>query len=476
MLAKVLARVVGALCVLSLCHLAIWTLRRARRSVPSGTVEPALTITREPDPGVVGRIVREARAVDDVLREWGEHLLTAGRRPGSIQAFRSRVRIVCKDLGWTAPAQFNARELEAYFAQRQQAARESGSKRLGRGSTRWSSTTQNMTLSALRRFMAFAVARAYVESNPFAGMTPTRGTVGAGSRAATVEEARALIRSAYSAHQRRAVVSQRWAFYALLFLTGLRQKELASIRWCDLELDAETPFFRSDPAWSKTRKLQFVALAPEAVTVFRALAERRGSANGEATVFEQRPSQAAWARDLRAAGVRDTDQRGRKLTAHGARKSLATWLDRLGTPAGIVAQITRHADGITQERYIDADTKTQAQYLRALPKILPDWDDKGLDPTPDPTDTHGVTAGPHPQSKPTTAPLPAVTSTGASGVVLHAEDLAVGSQDSRGETPKCEYRPLPDSSAITLTLGNSRATIEGPPDEVLRLAARLLRT
>lgn len=464
------------MCALTLCRLAVWLLRTAKSSIESGPVEQALTIERAPPPGVVGRIVPEAKPVDEVLREWSAHLLTAGRRPGSIASFAARVKIVCKDLGWTTPAQFTPRGLEAYFEARQNAARQSADKRLGRGSVRWSSTTQNMTLSAVRRFVAFAQARGYVDNNPFVGMTPTRGEVGAGSRAASVEEARALIQAAYNAHQRRAVASERWAFYALLFLTGLRQKELGCVRWSDLELDAEVPFLRSDPSWSKTRKLQYVALAPEAVTVFRMLAEKRRRSPADSVVFDHRPAQALWLRDMKAAGVPAVDKRGRKLTAHGARKSLATWLDRLGTPPGIVAQITRHAEGITQERYIDADTKTQAQYLAQLPKILPDWGPKSVDRDTSRPDTDVTTAGTHPQIEPTSAPPPAVVSRGASGVVLSAvRSLAVETQDNTGER-NVSVSPITEKQAsMTLNLGNSRASLEGPPEEVLKLAARLLR-
>lgn len=111
--------------------------------------------------------------------------------------------------------------------------------------------------------------------------------------------------------------------------------------------------------------------------------------SGPPDLHHQAQHRHTWSTDRESAGVPREDQRGRAATYHSCRKYLATMLDRTGASPGVVARILRHAEGITQARYIDADISAEVEAIQRLPCLWPEIGTKMLDSAQAQTDTAG---------------------------------------------------------------------------------------
>lgn len=274
----------------------------------------------------------------------------------------------------------------------------------------------------------------YVPQNPFEFVEASGESGGAGSRALTTDEVRAMLRVALDRQQRDGrAKGNRALFWAFLALTGLRGSEAEACRWRDIDLDGEPPALYSDPKWAKNGRRMRVVLNAE---IRALLTDHRRSVpcRPDDLVFPVTPNRASWRAMRELAGVAAEDARGREATAHGLRKWLATTLDATGASPGVVSRILRHSDNLAQERYIDPDPRAEVEAVGRLPRLWPDppkqgksapANEKGLTSAGVGTDTGNATS--NPQEQPVSA-YPQVNSARMSGPVsggamwqLHAD-------------------------------------------------------
>lgn len=309
-------------------------------------------------PAVVAKIQREPpgeRAIPPVLEKWAADFARRGKRKLSISRFLTSVRLCAADMGWATIDDVKSSDALEWL----------GRMRETRG---WSGVTHDGVATHLRCFGKFLKAADLVPENPLHSLQSSGEVGGEGARALNTDEARKMIATALArtAGNRKAK-GDRPGFYLALFLTGLRWEEMTRVRWRDIDLAGRT--LTSDPSWSKNKRRMRIPINAELAAF---LQHHRGKAAPDDPVFPVVPARASWRQDREIAGIAPQDERGREATAHGARKWLATELDRMGCPEGVTSRILRHFKTITAKHYIDVDTKDMLPWAEKLPRLWPD--------------------------------------------------------------------------------------------------------
>ena len=174
---------------------------------------------------------------------------------------------------------------------------------------------------------------------------------------------------------------ERALVYRTLVLTGLRRGELASLLIGSMELDAPTPFAVLAAGDEKNGQGSSIPLRADLVVELREwIAEKRAGFSGSDDEFQRLPLFAVPAsllkvlnRDLKAAGIPKTDERGRVVDVHAMRMTLATMLNNAGVAPRTAQEIMRHSDiRLTMATYTDAKLLNVSGALDSLPTLTAD--------------------------------------------------------------------------------------------------------
>jgi hypothetical protein len=196
---------------------------------------------------------------------------------------------------------------------------------------------------------------------------------------------------------------ERALIYKTLVLTGLRKSELASITVAQLRLGDAVPCLTLDAADEKNREGNDKPLRDDLAADLRdwiadKLRRLQGKARQDGLPIPARlppetrlfdvPSRLVEIlnRDLRLAGIRKRDDRGRTLDVHALRHTLGTLLSRGGVAPRTAQAAMRHSDiKLTMNVYTDPKLLDVRGALDALPSLP-------LTPAPETTRATG-TAG-----------------------------------------------------------------------------------
>ncbi len=180
---------------------------------------------------------------------------------------------------------------------------------------------------------------------------------------------------------------ERSLIYKTHLLTGLRKKELASLRVHHLELDASLPFAVLDAISEKNRQGSEILLRADLVAdlrewlaekleVLRAEALKRGEPIPNAlppdTPLFSVPDSLLRVlnRDLKAAGIPKKDDRGRTVDLHALRHTFGTHLSKGGVAPRVAQSAMRHSSiDLTMNVYTDPRLLDVATALEALPTL-----------------------------------------------------------------------------------------------------------
>lgn len=151
--------------------------------------------------------------------------------------------------------------------------------------------------------------------------------------------------------------------------TGLRQQELASLVWGDINLDSETPTFRNRASTSKNKKETLLPLMPEVASMLRSLSP--GKVRLNSPVFDQRVPRAEHMRkDLERLGIPYRDEMGRYADFHSLRMTFSTFLQRNGVPIHVAKILMRHSDiRMTTQTYLDEHLLPLRESVAKLPRL-----------------------------------------------------------------------------------------------------------
>lgn len=216
--------------------------------------------------------------------------------------------------------------------------------------------TVNAHLADLSAFFAWCVRTARLEANPCQTVQKSAVRADKTRRALSVVECEALL---------AATPSARKIVYHFLLLTGLRRGEAKALRWSDIRLDALNPTLSLPASITKSGRPEALPLAPDLAEAMR---EYRSKAGEQGFVFESIPSMWLFRKDLKAAGIQEVDDRGRRVVLHSLRHSLATMLAMSRVPMAYAQRLLRHRDiRLTAETYQDEALLPLAGAVASLP-------------------------------------------------------------------------------------------------------------
>ena len=144
--------------------------------------------------------------------------------------------------------------------------------------------------------------------------------------------------------------------YRVALLTGLRRKELQSLRWNEVRLEDATPSIHLRAEATKAKRMDAIPLHPAAAKVLASI--QHPGIKPTDTVFGSVPSVQVLYRDLEEAGIQGRDGRnavpspsGEVIDFHSFRMTLATTLANQGVNALHLKRIMRHASIATTDRH-----------------------------------------------------------------------------------------------------------------------------
>lgn len=208
---------------------------------------------------------------------------------------------------------------------------------------------------SLSAFVDWCVARDYLRDDPLKGLKRFDATPESRRRALTLEEVRRLLEVA---------PNERKVLYSVALSTGLRARELASLKV--KHLDLKNGGLCLDASWTKNRKADF---QPVPLPLLRLLAERTCSLGVNAPLLSV-PTHTARSldRDLEAAEIPKDTEEGR-LDFHALRTTYATLLLDTGAHPKEVQSLMRHA---SPEMTMNVYARTRPERLRAAADLVGD--------------------------------------------------------------------------------------------------------
>lgn len=284
--------------------------------------------------------------MDTAIAEFVADLKLAGRSERTIEGHELELKRLARwlherDLNWRTVTH---RELQQYARLRAE---------LGH------SARANM-FCTLRTFYRWGVEQGYVAMSPAAGFkTPTRPNPL--PRALTLAQVRLLVTHLRACEGRRARRDE-----ALLLTTlyaGLRAKELAALRWPDVDLAAHVINIRL----SKMNKGRSVPLHPAPTDLLTKWREIQG-------LDDQAPVFALDSTPIRPNRVGKIARRYARvlnlpLTAHVLRHTFATWMLRRSGNLYAVSKALGHAQLAQTQIYISADVEDLRPAVDNLPDL-----------------------------------------------------------------------------------------------------------
>lgn len=318
---------------------------------------------------VAGRIEARPGELLTALDDWTAYLRARRRKPDTVANYRSIVMRAINETGWHMASDLTFEAITGWLAKRQ-----------------YSGSSYNCALSTWRGFCEYLVASEIIARNPLRMADRAANDSAGGSRAATTEEARAMITYARMRDltDRRAK-GARALYWLCLFQIGCRIGEPAKWQRRHLILDEAVPYIAWEPAINKNGQAQRIAIAAEVAQSLRehlAAEDRERAAAGltpagpRSLVFPHKPTKNTFRNDRAAAGIASKDRHGAAITAHSARKWFATELTRLGMAEKMVDHLMRHA-GRPEHRYFRPTLEEQSQALAIMPALWPLQGQKG---------------------------------------------------------------------------------------------------
>jgi integrase len=300
-----------------------------------------------------------------ILNEYEDDLRFRKRRsPEHLRKTMQYLRAAADEIPWAEPRDISVHSAEKYLA-----ARFSGG------------NTHDKVASMLRVFGVWLKRRGFLKTNVLDDIECRGGPRGAGQRALTAGELRAMFKAARAMEvSDKRPRAARSVIYLAAALTGLRYGELKHLRWDHVFLEGSPRLeLSAEPGAQKVRRAGIVLpLAPElaeALAQWKPASIAQASAKGTnparaGFVFPLMPSHHSVDEDMARAGVAKVDARGKAASFHSTRKFLATQLRRGGVDVAIRKKMMRHeSEHLTTGTYDDCEVGELAAAMATVPRL-----------------------------------------------------------------------------------------------------------
>ncbi len=269
----------------------------------------------------------EVIPLSDLVREYASELKRRGRSDEHVDKTLRRLLLICD--GERTIAHLTADRIRLRLGR----IAETGAERMGfRGKIPpkpLCAKTTNDYRVCVFAFFAWLVEEGRWPENPVARVKRTQVTNTTRERRALLPEELEVLLST--------VPVERATLYRLAATTGLRRKELRSLRWSSIDLETATVRIRAGSA--KNRKDATLPLPEGTVAALRLL---RGDAQATAPVFATIPLIRTFYLDLKRAGLQKS-ARFEGVDFHSLRATFATSLARAGVPLSQAQRLMRHS-------------------------------------------------------------------------------------------------------------------------------------
>lgn len=204
-------------------------------------------------------------------------------------------------------------------------------------------TMANRTRSRLHHMFEFAISRNTIKENPVIGTKPYKGGENESERFYSVDEIRSIWNTADSLREPLR------SYLKIITLTGQRRTETHNMQWDHLQYVKDPDYhgwiWIIPKEFAKSDRDHEVPLSDMAVEIIQALHKRAGD---NPYVFASGSSgEIPFALKTIKRGIEDvrnhSDVKDFKL--HDMRRTMATWLAKLGTPAEVVSKVLNHKTG-----------------------------------------------------------------------------------------------------------------------------------
>lgn len=230
--------------------------------------------------------------------------------------------------------------------------------------------TYNHYLQAFDSFLNWCVPKR-LSSNPMAGAERlnTETDIRHQRRALTVDEMSRLIETARNSRRyiQRQSPEQRARIYLFAYSTGLRKKELASLRVSSFRLDATPVTVTIEAACSKHRRKDVIPLHPQLAAEIRHWINGRHFSEKLFPDLEKKKLSFMVKKDLEAAGIAYETHEGIADFHAAGRHTYITQLLLSGASLTATKELARHTDVKMTMRYAHIGLEDQAKALGNLP-------------------------------------------------------------------------------------------------------------
>lgn len=304
------------------------------------------------------RQLAAVKPLDEHLTDWRDAIAARGTTPKHVRMHWSRARAVLVDgCGWGSWADVTPQGVVGYLARRRDAG--------------LSGASSNHMLGAVRSFARWMIADGRSSESPLAHLSAVHAARVRRRRPLTADEARRLLAHCAGAGSVLGISGpERALIYRLTMETGLRAKEVRSLRVASFELDTEPPCVRVLAENTKNRREALIPMRARLAELMRARLHGRGA--GERALHVPVPGKTALMlrADLEAVEIARIDASGRVVDFHALRSTFSTWLSRSGARTKDHQELMRHSSPVlTLGTYTHGHLLDQARALEGLPDL-----------------------------------------------------------------------------------------------------------
>jgi integrase len=308
------------------------------------------------------RTVANSKPLLDHLDDFHASLLHKGDSIDHANIVRTRARRICEGCRFRQFTDIKPSKVQRYLSER----RDNGDG--------ISNQTSNFYLQAIKQFCRWMVRDGRVSESPVDHLTGLNVKLDRrhDRRNLSAKELSAILEVTMNGPIRHKLDGRsRAMLYRAAMETGLRRKELKSLRPCDIDFESTPPSIVVHPTNTKNRR-------PTVQTIRRELADELVAWIQEAEIGPETP---LWVnltqntammlrKDLKVAGIPYVDEAGLYADFHALRHSYISLITQGGVHPKLAQRLARHSDiNLTMNRYSHTVMADEAEALEVLPEF-----------------------------------------------------------------------------------------------------------